>query len=91
MVGLPVVQREHPVLVSGEVGELAHVVPHPFVGGVEQVRTVLVHLDAGFGFGFGVGVASDVRTAVENKDTLAQLCRRPLSDRETKEPGADHE
>ena len=71
LVGLPVVHREHPVLVVGEVGELPHVVPHPLVGGVEQVGAVLVDLDAGLRLGLGVGVAADVGPPV---DARARAC-----------------
>ena len=91
LVGLPVVQREHAVLVAGELGELPHVVPHPLVAGVEQVGTVAVHLDAGLRFGFGVRVAADVRTAVDDEDPLVQLGGHPLGDRQAEEPGTDDE
>lgn len=51
---------EDAVLVAGEVGELPHVVPHPLVGRVEQVRPVLVDLDTGLRFSFRVGVAAQM-------------------------------
>ena len=89
LVGLPVVHREHAVLVAGEVGELAHVVPHPLIGRVEQVRAVLVHLDAGLRLGFGVRVAADVRAPVDDENTLVQLRRHALGDRQTEESGTD--
>ena len=41
------VDREHPVLVAGEVGEPVGVLPDPRVRGVEQVRAVAVDLDPG--------------------------------------------
>ena len=91
LVGLPVVHGEDAVLVAGEVGELPHVVPHPLVGGVEQVRAVLVHLDAGLRLGLGVGVAADVRASLDDEDTLVQLRRHALGDRQAEESGADDE
>ena len=91
LVGLPVVHREHPVLVAGEVGELPHVVPHPLVGGVEQVGAVLVHLDAGLRLRLGVGVAADVRAPLEHEDALVELRRHALGNRQTEESGTDDE
>ena len=91
LVGLPVVHREHAVLVVGELGELASVVPHALVRGVEQVRAVTVHLDAGVRVGFGVGVAADVRPPVDNEDALAELGGHALGDGQTEESGADDE
>ncbi len=81
--------REHAVLIAGEVGELAHVVPHPLIGGVEQVRAVLVHLDAGLRLGLGVGVTADVRATIENENTLVQLRRHALGNRQTEKSGTD--
>ena len=45
----PVVDGVHPVHVVGEGREAVDVLPHPLVGGVEEVRAVAVHLDAGLG------------------------------------------
>ncbi len=89
LVGLPVVHREDAVLVAGELGELPHVVPHPLIGGVEQVRTVLVHLDAGLRLRLGVRVAADVRAPVQHQDALVQLGRHALGNRQTEESGTD--
>ena len=91
LVGLPVVEGEDPVLVAGELGELAHVVPHPPVGGVEQVRAVAVHLDTGLGFGFRVGVAAEVGASLEDQHALVQLRGRPFGDRQAEETRADDE
>ena len=91
LVGLPVVHREDPVLVAGEVGELPDVVPHPLVGGVEQVRAVFVHLDTGLRLGLGVGVAADVRAPLDDQDPLAELGGHALGDRQAEESGADDE
>ena len=91
LIGLPVVHGEDAVLVAGEVGELSHVVPHPLVGRVEQVRAVLVHLDAGLRLRLGVGVAADVRASLDDEDALVQLRRHALGDRQTEESGTDDE
>ncbi|ALI29581.1 hypothetical protein XA26_57960 [Mycolicibacterium fortuitum] len=48
-------------------------------------------LDTGLRLGFRVGVAADMRAPFYNKDTLAQLRRRALSDRQTEEAGTDDE
>ena len=82
-------QREHAVLVAGEIGELPDVVPDPLVGGVEQVGAVLVHLDPGLRLGFGVGVAADVRSPIDDENTLVQLRRHALGDRQAEESGTD--
>ena len=81
--------REDAVLVAGEVGELADVVPHPLIGRVEQVRAVLVHLDTGLRLGLGVRVAADVRAPVDDENTLVQLRCHALGDRQTEESGTD--
>jgi hypothetical protein len=83
------VQREHSVLVAGEVGELAHVVPHPLIGGVEQVRAVLVYLDSCLRLGFGVRVAADVRAAIDDENALVQLRRHALGNCQTEESGTN--
>ena len=80
---------EDAVLVAGELGELPHVVPHPLVGGVEEVRAVLVHLDAGLRLGLGVGVPPDVRAPIQDKHPLAQLSSHALGNRQTEKTGAD--
>ena len=91
LVGLPVVHREDPMPVAGEIGELPHVVPHPLIGGVEQVRAVLVDLDPGLRLGLGIRVAADVRAPVDDEDTLAELSSHAFGDRQTEESGADDE
>jgi len=77
---------EHPVLVTGEIGELVDVVPYPFVRGVKQVRAVSVHLDTGLGFGLGVGVAAEVVPALEDEHLSPQLAGNPLGHGQSKEP-----
>jgi hypothetical protein len=89
LVGLAVVHGEDTVLVTGEVGELPHVVPHPLVGGVEKVGAVFVHLDAGLRLSLGVRVPADVRTPVDDEHPLAELSSHALSNRQTEEAGAD--
>ena len=85
------VHGEHAVLVAGERREAVDVLPHALVGGVEQVRAVLVDLDAGLGLGLGVGVAADVVTPLEHQHALAELARRPLGDRQTVETRPHHD
>src|SRR5262249_38973881 len=87
--GLPVVHREDPVLIAGEVGELVDVVPHPLVGGVEQVRAVAVHLDTGLRLLLGVRVAAQVRAPLQHQDTLVQLRGGPLGHGQAEESGSD--
>ena len=53
------------------------------------MRAVLVHLDAGLRLGLGVGVAADVRAAVDDENTLVQLRRHALGNRQTEESGTD--
>ena len=80
---------EHPVLVVGELGELASVIPHPGVGGVKQMRAVAVNLDAGLRFGFGVSVAADMAALLDDQHPLAQLSGHAFGDRQAEETGAD--
>ena len=86
---LAAVGREHPVLVAGEGGEAVDVLPDPLVGGVEQVRPVPVHLDAGAGFRGAPGVAADVRPPVDHDDAQTQFGGAPLGDRQSEESGPD--
>ena len=53
------------------------------------MRAVLVHLDAGLRLGLGVGVAADVWASVDDENTLVQLRRHALGDRQTEESGTD--
>ncbi len=89
LVGLAVVHGEDAVLVTGEVGELPHVVPYPLVRGVEEVGTVLVHLDAGLRLSLGVRVPADMRAPVDDEHPLSELRSHALGDRQTEEAGAD--
>ncbi|COX82521.1 Uncharacterised protein [Mycobacterium tuberculosis] len=85
LICLPVVHREDPVPVVGEVGELPHVVPHSLIRGVKQVRTVLVDLDAGLWLGFGIGIAPDVRAPLEDEHALVELGGHALGNRQAEE------
>ena len=80
-----VVHGKDAVLVVREIGEAVDVLPHALVGSVEQVRTVLVHLDAGFRLVFAVGVAADVAALFHHQDAFAQLARRLLGHGEAEE------
>ncbi len=55
------------------------------------MRAVLVHLDAGLRLGLGVRVAADVRASIDNENTLVQLCRHTLGDRQAEESRTDDE
>ncbi len=79
------------MLVAGELGELPHVIPHPLVGGVEEMRAVLVHLDAGLRLGLGVGVPADMRTLFDDEHALVELAGHALGDRQAEKSGADDE
>jgi hypothetical protein len=88
-IDLPLVLAEDPVLVVGELGEAVDVLPDPLVGGVEQVRAVLVHLDAGLRVALGVGVAAEVGAALQTSARLPEFGGGPLGDRQSEEPGPD--
>ena len=88
-VDLALVNGEDAVLVAGERGEAVDVLPHPLVGGVEQVGAVLVHLDSGLGLGSAVGVAADVVSAVEDENAESEVVGAPLGDGEPEQAGAD--
>ena len=77
-VDLPLVLREDPVLVAGEVGEPVDVLPDLLVGGVEEVGAVDVHLDAGLGLGLAVGVAAEVVATLEHQHLEAELVWRSV-------------
>src|SRR5205085_4093519 len=70
-------------------GEPVHVLPHALVRGVEQVRTVLVHLDPGLRVRLRVRVAAEVAAPLEDEDLLAQLGRGPFGDGQAEETGPD--
>ena len=72
---------KHAVLVVGEIGELIAVIPYALIGGVEEVRAVLVHLDSGGGFSLGVGIAAEVIAALHNEHLLIQLASGALGNR----------
>ena len=72
-VHLAVVRGVHAVHIGGEGGEPVDVVPHAFVGRVEQVRAVLVDLGAGLLVHVAVRVAADVVAHVDDLDPRAQV------------------
>ena len=86
---LALVLAEDPVLVVGEGGEPVDVLPDPLVGGVEEVRAVLVHLDSRGGFLLGVGVAAQVVAPLDHEHLQPQLAGAALRDGEAEEAGAD--
>ena len=53
------------------------------------MRAVLVHLDAGLRLRLRVGVAADVRAPLQHQDSLVQLGRHALGNRQTEESGTD--
>src|SRR5690606_6726289 len=86
---LPLVLREHPVLIVGELGELVDVVPDPLVRRVEQVRTVTVDLDAGLRLRFRVRVAADVVPSLQHQHPLVELAGDTFGHRQAEETGTD--
>jgi hypothetical protein len=87
---LAAVLRVDAVHVGREVREAVDVLPDRLVGGVEQVRPVAVHLDAGLRVLLAVRVAADVVAAIDDEDLEAQLLGDALRDRESEETGSDH-
>ena len=90
LVGGAVVHGKHAVLVVGELGEAVDVLPHALVRGMEQVRTVFVHLNAGFWFFFAVCVSADVVALFHHQHTLAQLARGLLRHGQAEKPGSNN-
>jgi hypothetical protein len=83
------VDREHPVLVTSEGGELVHVLPDALVRRVKQVRPVAVYLDPGFRFCLGVGVAAEVVAPFQHQHPLVQLGGGTFGHGETEKAGPD--
>ncbi len=83
------VGREDVVAVVGEGREPVGVGPDLGVRGVEQVRAVLVHLDAGPLLAVGVRIASDMRTPLEDEHVRARGRGGPLGDGQAEEAGPD--
>ena len=79
------------VLIVGEISELIDVFPHALVRGVEQVRSVLVHLDAGLRLRLGVGVAAQVVTALDDEHLLTQLRGRTFCNGQAEESGSNND
>ena len=85
----PVQARLHPELAEKELRELVDVVPDTLVRGVEEVRAVTVHLDAGLRLGLRIGVAADVWPSLDDENALVQLRCHTLGNRQAEESGTD--
>ena len=83
------VDREHPVLVAGEVRVLVGVLPHPGVRGVEQVRAVAVDLYPGLRLPLAVGVPADVLAPFQDEHAQAEVTGAPFGDGQAEEAGPD--
>ena len=88
-VDLAVMGGIHAVHVVREARETVHVVPDALVGGVEQVRAVLVDLRAGLLIHIRVGVAADVVTDIDDVHTGAGVLHRLLRHRQAEQARAD--
>ena len=89
-VDLAVMGGVHAVHVVREARETVHVVPDALVGGVEQVRAVLVDLRAGFLIHVRVGVATDVIADIDDVHASTRVLNRLLRDRQTEQARADN-
>src|SRR5215831_4451576 len=58
---------------------------------MEQVRAVLVHLDAGLRLGRAVGVAADMRAALDHQHPQPEIASAALGYRQPEEAGPDHD
>ena len=88
-VDLAVMRGVHAVHVVREARETVHVVPDALVGGVEQVRAVLVDLRAGLLVHIRVGVATDVIADVDDVHTGTRMLHRLLRHRQAKQARAN--
>ena len=59
------------VNVRSEGGETIDILPHALIGGVEEVRTVLMNFDTGFRINLRVGIATKVRATLNDCDAEA--------------------
>ena len=84
-VDLAVMGGVHAVHVVREARETVHVVPDALVGGVEQVRAVLVDLRAGFLVHIRVGVAADVVTDIDDVHAGTRMLHRLLRHRQAEQ------
>ena len=76
LVGGAVVHGKHAMLVAREIRELIDVIPHAFVGCVEKMRAIFVHLNARLRLGLGICVAAEVGASLHNEHVLSQLACR---------------
>jgi hypothetical protein len=79
---------QHPVLVEAPFRELGEVIEDRLRVGVEDVRAVLVHQDAGFVVAI-VGVAADMVAPVDHENPLVALAREAFCQNAACEAGAD--
>ena len=89
-VDLAVMRGVHAVHVVREARETVHVVPDALVGGVEQVRAVLVDLRAGLLVHIRVGVATDVIADVDDVHTGTRMLHRLLRHRQAEQARTDN-
>ena len=89
-VDLAVMGGVHAVHVVREARETVHVVPDALVGGVEQVRAVLVDLRAGFLVHIRVGVAADVVTDIDDVHAGTRMLHRLLRHRQAEQARTDN-
>ena len=89
-VDLAVMGGVHAVHVVREARETVHVVPDALVGGVEQVRAVLVDLRAGLLVHIRVGVATDVIADVDDVHTGTRMLHRLLRHRQAEQARTDN-
>ena len=90
-VDLAVMRGVHAVHVVREARETVHVIPHALVGGVEQVRAILVDLRAGLLIEVRVRVAADVVAHVDDMHTGTRMLHRLLRHRQAKQARADND
>jgi len=89
-VDLAVMGGVHAVHVVREARETVHVVPDALVGGVEQMRAILVDFGAGLLVHIRVGVAADVIADIDDVHAGAGVLHRLLRHRQAKQARADN-
>ena len=88
-IDLAVMRGIYAVHVVGEAGETVHVLPHTLVGGVEQVRAILVDLCAGLLIHIAVCVAADVVANVDDMHAGTRMLHHLLRHRQAEQSRAD--
>ena len=89
-VDLAVMRGIHAVHVICEARETVHIIPDALVGGVEQMRAILVDFRARLLIHIRVGVAADVVTDVDDVHAGAGVLHRLLRHRQAKQARADN-